>query len=124
MNSESPPTSWVTPQSVANKNLYPCHGDNIPFDTALTLFRARPNSFKATRGSPRAGQQFALKLPSARHALLTNYEDFPLWIEVSLELEELPDGKGVVYYQDLAAVLEPLGLVVPDKSNVGFPTWR
>jgi len=72
-------------------------------------------------GGPGRG---ALRLPSGRHALLTNYEDFPAWIEISLELEALPDGEGVVYYQDLAAVLEPLGLVVPDKSNVGFPTWR
>jgi hypothetical protein len=117
-------STWVTLHALAGKALHPCHGDNIPFDAALAAFRARAVRFRATLGSPRAGRQFALKLPSGRLALLTNYDDFPLWLEISLELEERPDGEGVVYYQDLASVLEPLGLVVTDKSNVGFPTWR
>ena len=61
MNTKSTSAStWVIPQALTGKTLYPCHGDNIPFDNALIIFGARPNRFKATLGSPRAGQQFAL----------------------------------------------------------------
>ncbi|ROZ61527.1 hypothetical protein EEB15_32520 [Ramlibacter sp. WS9] len=65
-----------------------------------------------------------LKLASGRHALVTNYDDFPKSIELSLELTEARDGEEVAYLSDLVEILTPLQCPIPDKSRVGFPTWR
>jgi hypothetical protein len=58
-------------------------------------------------------------LVSGRHALLTNYEDFPKSIEVSLELCE-SNGEEVAYLSDFMEVLAPLNCPAPDESSVGF----
>ena len=65
-----------------------------------------------------------LQLKSGRHVLLTNYDDFPKSIEISLELSEAEDGEEVAYLCDLVEILTPLGCPIPDKSHVGFPVWR
>jgi hypothetical protein len=96
----------------------------VSFDEAARLFGASASKFKATKGAPRAGQHFMLALTSGRHALLTNYDDFPSSIELSLELVESEDGEEVAYISDLAELLTPLGCPIPDKSNVGFPPWQ
>jgi hypothetical protein len=105
-------------------DFYPCHIENTSFSKAAELFSASPHRVKATHTAPHAARQFLLQLASGRHALLTSYDDFPHSIEISLELAEDEHGQEIAYLSDLAEILTPLGISVPDKSRVGFPHWR
>jgi hypothetical protein len=102
---------------------YPCHVDNASFDQALHVFGARATRFKATLGAPRAGRHFLLRLPSRRFAIVTNYDDFPYSLEFSLQITNPSRGPSVVRMEDLVAVLRPLELPFPDKSNDGALKW-
>lgn len=115
---------WIPARRVPLRTFYPCHGDNVSFAGVLEVFRAKSTRFKATTGRPRAGCHFFLQLPTSRFAELTRYDDYPLWLDIGLELEERPSGEAVVYHDDLRCILTPLDLPMPDKSNVGFPLWR
>lgn len=64
-----------------------------------------------------------LQLPSRRYAMVTNYDDFPYSLEFSLEIIETNAGKPKVHMRDLLAILQPLGLPEPDKSNDGVLKW-
>lgn len=122
-----PPSSKLTawqPIGRQKFNFYPCHVENVSFEKATELFVATASKFKATKSAPRAGQHFMLQLVSGRRALLTSYADFPKSIEISLELSESDDGEEVAHLSDLVEILNPLECPIPDKSSVGFPTWR
>ncbi|MCZ8219984.1 MAG: hypothetical protein O9337_11235 [Acidovorax sp.] len=115
---------WISMRKLPACNLYPCHIDNHPFDDALRLFAARSTRFRSTQGAPRAGRQFALRLASGRHALVTNYDDFPYSLEFSLQITQPARGQAAAYLADLEDLLKPLGLPVPDKSHDGALQWR
>ena len=122
MNTPARPT-WLPPPH-HRFNFYPCHTENTSFNKAASLFSASPHRVGATHTAPHAAREFLLQLASGRHALLTNYDDFPHSIEISLELEEDEHGQETAYLSDLAEVLAPLGIPIPNKSHVGFPRWR
>jgi hypothetical protein len=105
------------------RSFYPCHIENSPFDEALRKFKARSTRLNATIGAPRAGRQFMLQLSTGRHAIVTNYDDFPYSLEFSLEIQERGNRKPTVHMYDLSSILEPLGLPLPDKSNDGVLHW-
>ena len=114
---------WVALRGQPARNFYPCHIDNSPFDVALKVFRARSTRLKATIGAPRAARQFMLRLPSRRYAIVTNYDDFPYSLEFSLEITYPKIGRPRAHMDDLLAILAPLGLPLPDKSNDGVLKW-
>lgn len=64
-----------------------------------------------------------LQLPSRRYAIVTNYDDFPYSLEFSLEITDPKIGRPRVHMDDLLAILAPLGLPRPDKSNDGALEW-
>ncbi len=115
---------WVPLTKLPACDLYPCHIDNHPFDDAMRVFAARSTRFRATVGAPRAGRQFALRLASGRHALITNYDDFPASLEFSLQIKQPARGQSWAYLDDLAELTQALGLPLPDKSHDGALAWR
>ena len=117
-------TQWVPLSKLPACDLYPCHIDNHPFDDALRVFAARSTRFRATVGAPRAGRQFALRLASGRHALVTNYDDFPASLEFSLQITQPARGQPWAYLDNLAELTQALGLPLPDKSHDGALAWR
>lgn len=119
-----PTTQWVPLSKLPACDLYPCHIDNHPFDDALRVFAARSTRFRATVGAPRAGRQFALRLASGRHALVTNYDDFPASLEFSLQITQPARRQPWAYLDDLAELTQALGLPLPDKSHDGALAWR
>jgi len=114
---------WVSMRKLPACNLYPCHIDNHPFDEAMRLFAARSTRFRATLGAPRAGRHFALRLASGRYGVITHYDDFPYSLEFSLQITQPARGQPAAHLADLAALLEPLGLPLPDKSHDGALRW-
>lgn len=116
--------TFIPAKDMKRGNFTPCHIENFSFDVACTIFQAQSSRLKATKGAPIAGRHFMLQLTTSRRALITCYDDFHQSLEISLECETQSDGEEVVYYEDLRQVIEPLGLPIPDKSMMGFPTWR
>lgn len=114
---------WVAMRQLPARPFHPCHIDNSPFERALAVFGARSTRFKATIGAPRAGRHFLLRLPSRRFAIVTHYDDFPYSLEFSLQITDPVRGPSVARLSDLAAVLTPLGLPMPDKSSDGVLKW-
>ena len=127
MNSAEEPAaqsaSWVAMRGQPRRNFYPCYVENLPFDEAVRVFRAKATRFKATVGAPRAGRHFMLRLPTGRYAMVTNYQDFPHSLEFSVEIKEQGNRRPVARMQDLWFVLNPLGLPLPNKANDGVLRW-
>jgi hypothetical protein len=107
------------------RGLYPAYIENAPFEKLLEIFNVKCTRFKGGNpGRPRSGRHVLLMLQSGRYASVTNYDDFPWSLEFSLEVSRsTPYDAPVVYMTDLMALLDPLGLPMPDKSKDGTLKW-
>lgn len=118
------PATWASLRREGCQ-LHPSHIENASFDKVLELSGARATRFKGgTPASPRSGRHILLGLPSGRYASITNYDDFPASLEISLQTRQAdPDAELVVHMSDLMSILSPLGFPEPDKSKDGGLTW-